>query len=404
MKDSGKNALFYDHYVLYSSGMIQRKLRSAIGKSLKANKSILLIGPRQTGKSTLIKSMKPKAKFNLANQETFLEFVRDPSYLQSTLQAEQPQGGLVFIDEVQRVPTLLNTVQYLIDENRGWNFALTGSSTRKLRRGRANLLPGRIHAYELGPLISSEMNYKADTKSWLSYGSLPGISTEPDLRQSKRTLKSYSQIYLNEEVKAEALTKNVEGFTRFLFRLAIESSKFLDLAKISSAIGVPRQTTKRFFEILEDTLLIRKLDSFGRSEKTRLIQHPRFFLFDVGVLNALLGNFVLSEDRKGLLFETLFFNQLATSLSASDFDYRLSSFRTSAGAEVNIILEMEGETYAIEVKTGRFSKRGLGGFTSFEKFLGKKVQKFVVTIDSDAQKFDEVSVLPWQKFLKILGI
>jgi predicted AAA+ superfamily ATPase len=330
--------------------------------------------------------------------------MRDPGFLEANLNAMLPKGGVVFIDEVQRAPNLLNTIQYLIDQRRGTKFALTGSSARKLRRGQANLLPGRIHSYELGPLVASEWGYQADTQKLLSLGALPGVATEQDPRDAKKTLKSYAQIYLSEEIKAEALTKNLEGFSRFLFRIAQDSTKFLDLAKISNAVAVPRQTSQRFFEILEDTLVVRRLDAFAKSEKRRLVQHPRFFLFDNGVLNAMLGNFQLSDDRKGFLFENLFFNQLATSLAASDFEFRLSSYRTSGGAEIDIILEMEGDVFAIEVKSGRFSKSALTGFASFEDYLGKRVKKFVVTIEPEHRIIDDIEVLGWQAFLKNLKI
>ena len=149
------------------------------------------------------------------------------------------------------------------------------------------------------------MNFSADTSFLLSYGALPAALSDPDIKSVKKLLKDYSILYLNEEIKAEALTKNIEGFTRFLFALAADSSKYLDLTKISKNAAVPRQTTQRFFEILEDTLIVKRVDAFAKSEKRRLIQHPRFFIFENGVLNALLGNFNCSVDRRGFLFETL---------------------------------------------------------------------------------------------------
>lgn len=384
--------------------MIGRRLSDQILKSLKAKKSVLLLGPRQTGKSTLIQSLRLDVEFNLARQQTFLEFARDPGFLESRLKALLPKGGLVFIDEVQRVPSILNTIQYLIDQKNGFQFVLTGSSARKLRRGHANLLPGRLHVYQLGPIVASELEYLADTNKLMQYGSLPAVITETDIKNTKKLLKDYSLTYLNEEVRAEALTKNIEGFTRFLFALSADSSKFLDLSKISSTAAVPRQTTQRFFEVLEDTLIVRRLNAFAKSEKRRLIQHPKFFIFDTGVLNALLGNFNVSVDRKGTLFENLIFNQLATSLSYSDCDYRLSSYRTDAGAEVDIILELDGRTCAIEIKSGHFSKSDLGGLKSFEQFYGKKTEKFVLTDEQPHRVVDDIECLPWQEFFKKIKI
>lgn len=384
--------------------MIQRSLQKEIHKSLKTKKSILLIGPRQTGKSTLIQYLKPEIEFNLSQQSVFLEFARDPSFLEHALAARLPKGGVVFIDEVQRVPSLLNTVQYLIDQKKGYQFILTGSSARKLRRGKANLLPGRLHTYELGPITSKEMSYCAKTDFLMSYGALPAIITDTNTRDIKKLLKSYSMTYLHEEIKAEALTKNLEGFTRFLFNVSADSSKYLDLTKISKVAAVPRQTTQRFFEILEDTLLAYRLEAFTKSEKRRLIQHPRFFIFDNGVLNALLNNFNASEDRKGQLFENLFFTQLKTSLGYSDLDYRLSSYRTDAGAEVDIILEIEGRILAIEVKSGAFKNSDLSGLNSFKKFIGKKVESYVVIPNGASKVIEGTHIMPWQHFIESLGV
>jgi predicted AAA+ superfamily ATPase len=379
--------------------MIQRILTKQIRRSLQAKKSILLLGPRQVGKSTLARELAPDCELNLASESVFLEFARAPSFLEETLKARLPKGGLVFLDEVQRVPSLLNTVQYLIDGKKGYQFILTGSSARKLKRGKANLLPGRVHSYELGPLACGEAGAKLSSQDALAFGMLPGVFTEREARNRKMLLRSYATTYLSEEIKAEALTKNIEGFTRFLFRLSADATRFLDLSKISNAAAVPRQTTQRYFEILEDTLLVKRLDSFAKSDKRRLTQHPRFFFFDNGVLNGLLRNFAVSEDRKGVLFENLFFTQLLSALSYSDHDYRVSSYRTDAGAEVDVILEINGEIHAIEIKSGDFRKSDLGGFASFEGFIGKKVRKTVVTLASAPRNLGEIEARPWADFL-----
>ncbi len=384
--------------------MIERQLAKPIQQSLTNKKSVLLLGPRQTGKSTLILGLSPDKEFNLIHQPTFLEFAKNPQFLEQALKADLPKGGIVFIDEVQRVASVLNTIQYLIDKKSGYQFILTGSSARKLKKGQANLLPGRLHTYDLGPITASELSYAADTNLMMSYGSLPAVVTETRTSENKKLLKSYTTTYLNEEIKAEALTKNLEGFTRFLFNVAADATKYLDLTKVSKMIGVPRQTTQRFFEILEDTLIVKRIEAFAKSEKRRLIQHPRFFLFDNGVLNALLNNFNCSADRKGQLFENLFVMQLASSLQYSDLDYRLSSYRTDAGAEVDIILEVANKIYAIEIKTGAFKDSDLGGLKSFRKFVGKTVESFVVIPQGSSRVIDDIYVLPWQNFLKRLGI
>ena len=381
--------------------MIKRALAVQIRKSINSKKSVLLLGPRQVGKSTLVKDLSPDCEFNLSQESLFLEFIKDPSYLEGILKAQFPKGGVVFIDEVQRIPSLLNTIQYLIDKKIGYQFILTGSSARKLKRGKANLLPGRIHSFELGPLISNELESDLDTTEALQFGLLPGVFTEKTDREKKLLLNSYAMTYLNEEIKQEALTKNIEGFTRFLFRLTTNATHFLDLSKISSEVAVPRQTAQRYFEILEDTLIVKRLEAFAKSDKRRLIQHPKFFIFDNGVLNSLLRNYTASNDRKGMLFENLFVTQLMLTLSYSEHDYRLSSYRTDAGAEVDLILEINNKVHAIEIKSGHFQKSDLGGFNSFEKFYGGTVRKSVVTLSSAHRYIDDIEVNNWKDFLKI---
>lgn len=383
--------------------MIDRSLSTPIRKSLKKGKSVLLIGPRQTGKTTLAKGLAPDVHFNLSNQGVFLDFVRDPRFLEQSLQAQLPAGGLVFVDEVQRIPSLMNTIQELIDRKVGYQFLLTGSSARKLRRGRANLLPGRIHAYELGPLVSQELDFKMETEKLLRFGSLPEVWVDNSERDIKRLLKSYAITYLNEEIKAEALAKNIEGFTRFLFNLAADSAQILDLSKVSKLSQTPRQSAQRYFEVLEDTLLVRRLPAFSKSEKRRLVQHPKFFIFDNGVLNSLLNNFEASADRKGQLFENLFTTQLMTTLSNLEIDYRISHYRTAAGAEVDVMLELGKEILAIEVKSGRFAPSQLGGFTSVQDYLGKKVRCVVVVADGPRLVNKQYEVTPWQEFLKYIA-
>ena len=165
--------------------MIQRHLQPLLEKS---KKSILLLGPRQTGKSTLIQGLPCDLKINLAHETTYLEFARNPEELEQRLGASHPKA--IFVDEVQRLPTLLNTIQAVIDESpHPIKFYLTGSSARKLHRGKANLLPGRIHTYHLGPLVASELKYRMDTKQALSTGALPGIWTEPSFHEKYKTIK-----------------------------------------------------------------------------------------------------------------------------------------------------------------------------------------------------------------------
>lgn len=312
----------------------------------------------------------------------------------------------IFIDEVQRLPSLLNTIQTLLDTSRPrYRFFLTGSSARKLRRGNANLLPGRIFAYQLGPIVSSELDYKLDTAHALSHGTLPGILVEPDRYVKEKILSSYAATYLKEEVQAEALTRNLEGFARFLSVCAGYAGRFLDLSKLAADAQIARQSAVRYFEVLEDCLIVQRLLPFAKSARRRLVQHPRYYFFDPGVLNGLLGNFKVSPDRIGNLFEHLVSSQIVHSASAIDKRINLSSYRTEHGAEVDFIVTSNGETFAIESKASRnVGKSDLRGLESFAEYYGKPHRAMLFYLGTHRRKIGLVEIFPWQEGLKEIGL
>ncbi len=378
--------------------MIPRTLRPILAAS---TKSFLLLGPRQTGKSTLVSSLSPDVEINLAHEPTFLEFLRNPSELEQRLPPGSSHGS-VFIDEIQRLPSLLNTVQFLLDrrENR-LKFCLTGSSARKLRRGQANLLPGRIHTYTLGPLSCGELDYALDVRKALSYGTLPGIWTADDNRTREKTLRSYAATYLKEEVQAESLARNLEGFARFLSIVAAWAGQYLDLAKMAAAAYVARQTAVRYFEVLEDCLLIRRVDAFTKSLSRRLVQHPKFIFFDVGILNGLLGNFEVSPDRMGRLFEHLVCNQILNEASARDVETRIASYRTVHGAEVDLIVEIGTQLFAVEVKGSKLAAASdLRGLHSFCEYYGKKHRSWILYQGGLKKQIGNTEIWPWQEGIR----
>jgi len=384
--------------------MIERSLGPVLAN---AKKSFLLLGPRQTGKSTLVSSLKPDLTINLAHEATYLEFARNPRELEERVGALPPsRRQTLFIDEVQRLPSLLNTVQALLDAFPSrYRFFLTGSSARKLRRGRANLLPGRIFTYQLGSIVSCEMDYNLDTTQALSYGTLPGILVEPDRYVKEKTLSSYAATYLKEEVQAEALTRNLEGFARFLSVCAEYAGRFLDLAKLATDAQIARQSAVRYFEVLEDCLIVQRLAPFAKSARRRLVQHPRYYFFDPGVLNGLLGNFKVSPDRIGNLFEHLIFTQIAHSALALDKRINISSYRTEHGAEVDFIVTSNGETLAIESKASRnVGRSDLRGLNSFAEYYGKPHRSMVFYLGAERRKMGRVEVLPWQEGLREIGL
>lgn len=364
-----------------------------------ARRSFLLLGPRQTGKSTLIRTLAPELEINLADEETYLAFLRDPGLLKQRVR----DARTIFIDEVQRLPSLLNTVQYLLDQNRPPTFYLTGSSARKLKRGQANLLPGRIFTYELGPLSLTELADRFSLRRALRQGLLPGIYLERDFETWSKLLRSYAITYLKEEIQAEALTRNLEGFSRFFDVICAASGSFVDFTKFASLASIERMSARRYFDILVDTLVVRAIEPFARSGRTRLTQHPRFYLYDVGVLNGALANFEASNDRIGSLFEHLVLQLIVSEFQGRDESVRLSVYRTEAGAEVDFVLERGHSVYALEIKaTKKIGSGDLRGLKSFATFYGKAHTPLVIYMADQPARIDGVEILPLEQALSLL--
>lgn len=374
--------------------LLEKKLKST-------NKSVLLLGPRQVGKSTLIKLLSPDLIINLADEKTFLTFKKNPNELHERIYGVK--AATIFIDEIQKHPSLLGTVQDLIDNStKKIKFYITGSSARKLRRGQANLLPGRIFSYEIGPLCANELDYKIDVKKALSYGCLPESYLNSDNEFNEKLLTTYSAIYLKEEIQAEALTRSLDGFARFLEMAATTSSQVLDFSKIAKLARIERKNCSRFYEILEDTLIGQRIEVFHKTEAD-IIKRPKFYFFDTGVLNGLLDNFNASPDRIGFLMETLVFAQINSSAKASDQKIKLYYFRTRSGYEVDLILEIKNKTYAIEVKSGVVSNsdaKKLESISSYYNFSGY----FIVSNEKVHRKIGKVLICDLNRLLQEIGL
>jgi len=295
---------------------------------------------------------------------------------------------------------MLNTVQALLDEDKSRKFYLSGSSARKLRRGQANLLPGRIHTHRLGPLAPSEVVGQSDIAfdfgRVLTTGLLPEPFLAAHLPDGHQLLRSYATTYLREEIQAEALTRNLEGFARFFEVIASRSGDFIDFAKFTSQASIERSSGKRYFDTLCDTLVLEKVEAFTKSGKRRLIQHPRYYFFDVGVLNGTIGNFVASADRKGALVEHLFLQCALSEFRARNTDVRVSVYRTEAGAEVDFIFEIGSRVVAVEVKGSKnLGTNDLNGLKSFGSFYGKRCELLIAFLGEQGQNFGQIRALPF---------
>jgi predicted AAA+ superfamily ATPase len=377
--------------------MSDRLIRRRI---VQARKSVLLLGPRQVGKSTLCRTLDADLYIDLADQAEFLGFARDPHRLRREVETLRTPA-LVIIDEVQRVPALLNTVQALVDRAAGrLRFVLTGSSARKLKRGGANLLPGRIILERMDPLCVAELEHPANLERTLRLGMLPGIYLgEAD---ADDVLGTYADVYLREEIAAEALTKNLGGYARFLDVIAATSGQWLNYSKLSSDAEVPKETVRRFVELLDDTLLAVRLPPFrpARRVTRRLLQRERVLLFDVGVRNALLGvhRRPITPDQLGVVFEQWVILQIVYLSRALKKGWQFSSYRSEGGAEVDLVVDRDTDALAIEIKASRnVSPADTRGLESLETLVKghKPLRKWIVYRGERKQKFDNgVEVWP----------
>lgn len=381
--------------------MINRIISTQLSKT---KKSVLLLGPRQVGKSTLMNTLKPQLKVNLAREEDFLLHSSQPGELQKQIEVSRAQT--ILVDEVQRIPSILNTIQSLLDENKQLKFFLTRSSARKLKRGGANLLPGRVLNYRLGPLVAAELGTKIDTQKILSLGSLPEIYLSSDAHEGRKIIKSYVANYLKEEIKAEALTQNLEAFSRFLHSAILSCSQFVDYTKLAKASKISRHSIPRYFEILEDTLLGYLIRPFEPLQKEAdLIKHPKFFLFDTGVYNSILNNFEPSLDRIGVLSENLVFSQMLHSAWAFDKEIQISTFRTRKDIEVDFIVKVEQSCFGVEVKNSAgATSEDCEGLSYFSKLYPQNKGLFIFHMEKSEKKLGKIWSLPWYKGLSELGL
>lgn len=368
-----------------------------------AETSIFLFGARQTGKSTLVKHLFPQAKeFNLLDQEIKARFEQRPWLLYSTLENE-PDGSLVIIDEIQQVPELLNEVHRLIFDKH-MRFILCGSSARKLRRKGYNTLGGRAVPYYLYPLVSAEIpEFNIDRA--INHGLLPPHydATNPHVLMS-----AYVDVYLNEEIKAEALVRNQLSFNRFLSVAAMTDGEIVNYNNIASDCMVSANTIKEYFSILEDTLIGYFIPPFTRTPKRRMVGAPKFYLFDVGLVNYLrhYRNLERGTIEYGHAFEHLIIQELIAYIGYSGTFYQLSYWRTYSGLEVDAVIanQVNGEVkLAIEIKsTEDAQNKHLKGLRSFAKDY-PDCRKILVSLDRISRRTeDEIELTYVYDFLRDL--
>lgn len=353
-------------------------------------KSFFLFGPRSTGKTFLIREQMGKARvYDLLDHDVFARLARRPRLLEEEL----PSSNRIVIDEIQKLPSLLDEVHRLI-ESRGTRFLLTGSSARKLKRGGVNLLGGRAWEARLHPLTYPELP-SFDLIRTLNRGGLPHVQLSGSPGEE---LKSYVNLYLREEVIAEALVRKIDQFARFLDVIALQNGEELHYQGLASDAGVPVKTIQSYIQILEDTLLGFAVPSFGATRKRKAIARSKFFLFDVGVVNALArrGEILPRSELFGKAFEHLMMLELRAFLSYRRLDHPLQYWRSTSGFEVDCIV---GDRLALEFKASDcIVDRHLRGLQALRE-EGLLRDYAVISLDPAPRTVDGIRVLPWRRFL-----
>jgi len=341
--------------------MIKRQI------SLPQNTSFFLFGPRGTGKSYIIKERYPKSVYiDLLESETYRLLMSKPERLReyTALHGNLP----VVIDEIQKVPNLLNEVHRLI-ENEKINFVLTGSSARKLKETQANLLAGRALKYNLFPLTLSEIGKDVSLDKILKEGLLPTIYDPDKSIDPAKYLESYVQVYLEGEVLQEGLTRNLANFSRFLEIASFSQGQQLNVSEVAREASINRKVAESYFGILYDLLIAYELPVFKKRVKRKLVSQSKFYYFDIGVYSTIKPKGFLDrrENEEGLLYESLVLQEIVATNSYLGSKYEISYWRTKSGVEVDFVLYGEDELIAIEVKRkDNISKSDITGLLTFK--------------------------------------
>ena len=372
-----------------------------VGRFFKAPRdSFFLFGPRGTGKSTWLRSQFPEALFvDLLDPHSFRTYVSHPEQLRALVDGNSGISRLV-IDEVQKVPALLDVVHQLIEDKsrRPLQFILTGSSSRKLRRAGVDLLAGRVLLKTLHPFLAAELGSRFDLEQSLHLGLLPLVLAA---KGPEDTLKSYGALYLREEVQAEGLVRNVGNFSRFLEAMSFSHASLLNTAEVARECQVGRKAVEGFVEILEDLLLGFRLKVFARKAKRRLVQHPKFYYMDAGIFRTFRPKGPLDADQEisGASLEGLVAQQLRAWIAYGQKDRGLYFWRTKAGVEVDFIVYGQDMFLAIEVKSSRrVSSKDVRSLKAFREDY-PQAQACLLYGGEERLLLDGIPCLPCAQFL-----
>jgi uncharacterized protein len=388
---------------------IKRLLEDKIGHALGRNKSVLLLGARQTGKTTLINRFKHNLLVPFVQPDIRQRYEKSPHLLkgevESLVAADTGKRPLVILDEVQKVPVILDVVQDLIDRGQA-NFILTGSSARKLRRGaHVNLIPGRIVALRMDPFSLQEVPTD-DLHERLLYGSLPGIIAVSATQDKETDLESYVTTYLEEEIRSEAVVRNLGDFARFLELSASESGGIINLRKLSQEIGVSHTTIGAYYQILEDCLIAERIEPLTHSKtRKKLTKSEKYLFFDLGVRRlAAHEGARLPKETLGILFEQFIGLELLRNARTMGRAVKIRFWRDPDGPEVDWVIDEEGVYTPLEVKwtenPARTDIRHLEVFLS--EYKSAKEGFLVCRVPRKTKLSDRISAIPWQSIGEIV--
>ena len=319
-------------------------------KSTDLHQSFFLFGPRGTGKTSWVREHFPQALYiDLLKNRDYLLLQADPSRLEAMVLAHDSEW--VVIDEVQKIPALLDEVHRLIETHHK-RFILTGSNARKLKRGGANLLAGRALLYHMHPLIAAEIGNTFNVEKALSYGLLPHSYLQENAQEF---LESYMGTYLREEILQEGLLRNAGSFNRFIEVASFSQGNQLNLTSIAQECGINQKVVREYFEILEDLLIAVRIPCFTKRAQRKLVLHPKFYYFDTGVYRAIRpkGPLDTPEEIGGIAFETLFLQHLRAVIDYEKLDLQIYFWRTATQLEVDFIVYGENGLFAFELKSKR---------------------------------------------------
>jgi uncharacterized protein len=367
--------------------------------SFPSSKSFFLFGPRGTGKSTWLRAVYPEAPvLDLLKEADYQEFLRNPSRLEAWADARVRPRVPLMIDEVQRLPELLNEVHRLIEAKK-YVFILTGSSARKLRRGGSNLLAGRALVKQMHPFTAAELASEFDLRRSIRFGQLPGAYFD---NVPHEYLKAYVGVYLREEIQIEAQIRNLALFSRFLEAASFSQASVLSVAAVAQDCGVDRKTAENYFQVLEDLMIGIRLPVFRRRAKRTLVTHPKFYFFDAGVFQALRpsGPLDSAEEIQGAAIETLIFQDLRAMIANHNLDLQLSYWRSQKKEEVDFVLYGKAGLVAIEVKrSGRFREQDLSGLQEFVADY-PVARAYLLYGGTQHLKFGPIEVIPLEETMR----